>query len=748
MANDDKPEIPDWVTQPPTLTIVPDSALASDDPDADTFDLARQVGPLFEILRHPGTETPFAAAIYGDWGTGKTSAMRWLEGRLDQWNQWAKTELKNDEDVRIVRTAWFYPWKYHEREEVWRGLVAEVILACLSDEDYTLESFTRDAKDLGRFLGRSVIKVLTSTKVSVGVVEADLAALKDIAQDLEETVSPAAAYLNEFEKVMGAWVESSLAEKERLVVFIDDLDRCMPDVALQVLEALKLYLNIERLMFVVGVDKTVVDQLVVKRYGEMGVDEEKARDYLAKMFQVEITLAPTEGEVETFFAGIVARNETWKSLEHREDALEPVIIDLAKRSPREVKRLVNSVLIYATGVRRSKLIAATGVEPLTPEQGVQDFLLRRILGPPPYRMETLIGSKTGTAFFRAWSTAVARDPDEEPFLRLSQSEIGALGRARGGDEAHAEAAVGKRDETAEQEREAVLDRVPERFREVVETASFHRYLHLLADRNLGALMHIPYPEEAVVIADLGAPDEAKIIREAIARALNIDVEDVTREDYPQVEKIDLADSDIEGVALLADLKNLKSLDLNKTPVRDLAPLAALTSLEGLYLHGTQLEDLTPLAGLTRLKELNLHSTLVQDLTPLAGLTRLKELNLYATQVHDSAPLAALTNLEKVSLAGTQVQDLAPLTALTSLEMLYLEGTQVQDLAPLAALTSLQWLYLEGAQVNDLAPLHGLTNLKRVIVTGCPVRREDVDALREALPDAEIKFGDYEPDEGT
>ena len=81
-------------------------------------------------------------------------------------------------------------------------------------------------------------------------------------------------------------------------------------------------------------------------------------------------------------------------------------------------------------------------------------------------------------------------------------------------------------------------------------------------------------------------------------------------------------------------------------------------------------------------------------------------------------------------------------------MLYLEGTQVQDLAPLAALTSLQWLYLEGAQVNDLAPLHGLTNLKRVIVTGCPVRREDVDALREALPDAEIKFGDYEPDEGT
>ncbi len=302
MANDDKPDIPKWVTELPKLTIVPDSALDPENPDADTFDLARQVGPLFEILRHPGTETPFAAAIYGDWGTGKTSAMRWLEGRLLQWNGAAKARLKTKEDVRIVRTAWFYPWKYHEREEVWRGLVAEVILACLSDEHYTIESFKRDAKDLGRFLGRSVIKILSSAKFSVGVVEADLAVLKDIAHDLEETVSPAAAYLNEFETVMGAWVERALGEKERLVVFIDDLDRCMPDIALQVLEALKLYLNIERLMFVVGVDQTVVNQLVVKHYVKMGVDEKKALDYLAKMFQVEITLAPTEREVETFFA--------------------------------------------------------------------------------------------------------------------------------------------------------------------------------------------------------------------------------------------------------------------------------------------------------------------------------------------------------------------------------------------------------------------------------------------------------------
>ena len=161
--------IPKWVTELPTLTIVSDTALKSTKPEADTFDLARQVGPLFEILRHPSTETPFAAAIYGDWGTGKTSAMRWLEGRLGQWNESAKQRPKK-EDARVVRTAWFCPWKYQEREEVWRGLVAEVILACLDGKNYTLKSFTRDAKDLGRFLDRSIIHILSNVKVSGGGV--------------------------------------------------------------------------------------------------------------------------------------------------------------------------------------------------------------------------------------------------------------------------------------------------------------------------------------------------------------------------------------------------------------------------------------------------------------------------------------------------------------------------------------------------------------------------------------------------
>ena len=59
--------------------------------------------------------------------------MKWLEARLKDWNAHVK-KLRREKPTNTlyVVPAWFYPWKYQEREDVWRGLVAEVILACLA----------------------------------------------------------------------------------------------------------------------------------------------------------------------------------------------------------------------------------------------------------------------------------------------------------------------------------------------------------------------------------------------------------------------------------------------------------------------------------------------------------------------------------------------------------------------------------------------------------------------------------------
>jgi hypothetical protein len=150
MVDEDSSETgPDWLFRPPRLTAVSDGPLKAEKLSADGFDLGYRLGPIYDILRHPDTETPLSIAIYGEWGSGKTSAMKWLEARLGDWNR-HKPRSKGSVTITPV---WFYPWKYQEREDVWRGLVGEAILACLAKK-LTIRTALAEAEALFGLLGR------------------------------------------------------------------------------------------------------------------------------------------------------------------------------------------------------------------------------------------------------------------------------------------------------------------------------------------------------------------------------------------------------------------------------------------------------------------------------------------------------------------------------------------------------------------------------------------------------------------
>lgn len=151
-------------------------------------------------------------------------------------------------DGRVrTRSVWFYPWKYHSKEDVWRGLVSEVIIESLAIENVTVEKVVNAGKRFGMFLGKAFLRVLAGVKLkaSAGVAEGEvgLSVIKEAVAEYQEAAHPEKAYLNEFENSLEIWLRSTLGKNERMVIFIDDLDRCMPEVALEVLEALKLYLS-------------------------------------------------------------------------------------------------------------------------------------------------------------------------------------------------------------------------------------------------------------------------------------------------------------------------------------------------------------------------------------------------------------------------------------------------------------------------------------------------------------------------
>lgn len=463
MAREEKQNDPgdmtfkEFVKRTPELTVLTDQPLTVEATEEtftdDPFNFRYKLGPVFDILRYrdpvpkgkgkaeqKDIRTPMAILISGGWGTGKTSAMKWLEKCLKDWNPHAGSAGAR------IRPVWFYPWKYDNKEDVRRGLIAEVVINSIDVKTASTQTVINAAKQFGLFLGKSFLHVLASiklkgqvsggagaTKVGAGA-EVDLASIKEILSEYQQAAHPEKAFLNEFEKTLERWVKNTLGKDERMVIFIDDLDRCMPEIALQVLEALKLYLNIEKLIFVLGVDKEVVGRFVIEHYRKLGlVDkkekeelpedkdrrlraEDKARLYLSKMFQVEIELSPTQQQVRDFLDKHLGTVPYWSeklSPEHKR-MFRGLVLTLAGRNPREVKRILNSALMSGAGIQMMKV--EKGKPKPTFEQGLQDFFIRRILQRPYYeRIAGMIDTDEGRRFLNDWSQFLleqeATDPD-------------------------------------------------------------------------------------------------------------------------------------------------------------------------------------------------------------------------------------------------------------------------------------------------------------------------------------------------
>ncbi|MFB0552194.1 MAG: P-loop NTPase fold protein [Phycisphaerae bacterium] len=621
-----KEEFQKFAAREPELTVLTDHALKPKETYRDSFNLRFRLGPVYDILRYPGTKTPMAIAVYGDWGAGKTTAMKWLHGLIEAWN-----ENDSVKDKIKVRPIWFYPWKYDNKEDVWRGLIAEVIWKAIDIKTASVRTVTEAFKMLGMFIGKSAIDIISAVKMNMPGFEISGEAIKQIAEDFKEASHPEKQYLNQYEDALKRWVEKSLGEKQRMVIFIDDLDRCMPEIALQVLEALKLYLNIEKLFFVVGVDRKVVDKLVKEHYKRLGLDEEKSGNYLAKMFQVEVQVEPSEQQISDFLDEELKEISYWREpylSKNERGIFRELIFKLAERNPREVKRLINSALMMGGGavMMKSPDEKQGGIKF---NQGLQLFFVRKILD-DRYTIGSLVGSERGNDFFRQWSEIVfegKKDNKDFPCTVKVPEDFG-------------------KEITEEMDLEEKTQRrwekisptfAPEKYHELLKNLRFSGILRLLGDEDLGQLMRIRYPSEtqvAEIAAVVGTSKDEDIIREGIARQLGKKPDKLRKGDYNKIKELDLSGSEISDLEPIKGLSSLEQLTLRSTQVRNLEPIKRLSSLQWLDLAGTKVSDLEPIKGLRSLQVLFLNNTQVSNLEPIKGISSLEWLYLEGTQVSD------------------------------------------------------------------------------------------------------------------
>jgi energy-coupling factor transporter ATP-binding protein EcfA2 len=380
----------------------------------DELGFTPSVNALLDIIHESELEdTPLTIGIYGPWGSGKTSLMRMLQAGLKP----------DDPETRFVPVwfeAWRYAQSDALWRALLVSVVEQIRAYLLDDEARLRAIMSRKDKQINQppdaqavtdtraSLNRTLDDLIGSLYRSIereeaGAIEMDWPAAGKLTtrlairagfafvpllQPLTTFVEAAQGKIGEGEDLAELWdlfhrrrtqiyrdhiraldqfqqhlrtliAEWISARGRRLVIFIDDLDRCLPEQAVSVLEAIKIFLDIPGCLFVLGVDREIIERGILVRYKEFALDAAAAervgqaaalfpvgeRAYLEKIVQVPFELPPLDEAAIRRFLAQRLTGMARGTLPLPAEEVEPIATVMTRglqRNPRKLKRTFNT----------------------------------------------------------------------------------------------------------------------------------------------------------------------------------------------------------------------------------------------------------------------------------------------------------------------------------------------------------------------------------------------------------------------
>lgn len=256
---------------------------------------------------------PMTIGVHGDWGAGKSSVLEMIEAGF-----------ADEDDVLCLK---FNGWRFQGFEDAKIALI-EGIVTGLVEKRPALNKAAAAVKDVFRridwlkvakragglamtaFTGIPTPEQIGAIVGSLEAVVADPAKLatkeniSTVIDEVKSVLKPSEAKnvpeeVEAFRKAFDRLLKD--AGVKQLVVLIDDLDRCLPDTAIETLEAIRLFVFTARTAFVVAADEAMIEYAVRKHFPDLPEStgpRDYARNYLEKLIQVPFRI-PALGETET-----------------------------------------------------------------------------------------------------------------------------------------------------------------------------------------------------------------------------------------------------------------------------------------------------------------------------------------------------------------------------------------------------------------------------------------------------------------
>ncbi|GAB4574669.1 MAG: hypothetical protein Kow0077_22370 [Anaerolineae bacterium] len=295
------------------------------------------------------TRPPFVFGVLGDWGTGKTSVLRLVEMRCQAQADYIP--------------IWFDAWRYENEDNILypllhairqrheqvpgagshgftRAFVEAAVTSALVLTDLGLRGATRALMGQSYKL-EEVGDWLSRVRENKEAVAAALEGWTDEVGKLQEAFD---ALLQAF----AADVRPDAPEAVRFVFLIDDLDRCLPDTTIKLLESIKNHLSVPNAIFVLALNAAVVYKGIRHKYGGVEVS---GREYLEKILNFTFYVPePAPERVKAFAEAQI--QQILPEEADRERLAEPlrqfgIVLETCHFSnPRKIKRILNRYLLF------------------------------------------------------------------------------------------------------------------------------------------------------------------------------------------------------------------------------------------------------------------------------------------------------------------------------------------------------------------------------------------------------------------
>lgn len=247
-------------------------------------EFVKQLERMIENISENKVSTCFA--INGKWGCGKTFVLDMLQERLEE----KQSEQTADNKYFIIR---YNSWKYDYYSEPLAAIVAE-LMTSIEERTALFPDSEEKQKILGALYGISIVLLTvfgTVAEVGTGLplkdgIKAVIEGCKEGQKNYKEKYN-----YDEYLSLRKAIEElnvvlKDLSEKYRILFLVDELDRCMPEYAIKVLERLHhLTEGKTNIITVISMDKDQLKKSVEKIFGIENSDK-----YLEKFIQFEVKL--------------------------------------------------------------------------------------------------------------------------------------------------------------------------------------------------------------------------------------------------------------------------------------------------------------------------------------------------------------------------------------------------------------------------------------------------------------------------